>query len=141
MPDAPITPQAVRDYANLPSEVPEPLLTKHIKIAERDLVRATGVAGASDNQLDEWEEALIVRSLASVFPWLHTFALSGAAKVGKLEGSVEYRFLDADEADAAVTRLNARFSELVSKLTPTDTDNDAQEQVAAGGFWLASIKD
>lgn len=116
------------------------MLSKHIKIATRDLSRATGVAGAPDGLDEEWTEALTVRALASVFPWLNTFALDGAAKVGRLEGSVEYRFLDAEEVEEKVTGLMGRFEELVAILTPApDGEDEATGQASVESTWLTAI--
>lgn len=133
---ASITPADIRAFANLPSEVPEALLSKHIEIAQRDLIRVAGVADAPQGKDQEWAEALTVRALASVFPWLNTFALDGAAKVGRLEGSVEYRFLDAEEVEARVSELNDRFEELVAMLIPSDTEETQGDQISTG---LASL--
>lgn len=134
-----VTPAEIRAFANLPSEVPEALLTKHIEIAERALASAAGVAVAPEGLEQEWTEALTVRALASVFPWLNTFALDGAAKVGRLEGSVEYRFLDADEVEAKVKGLMSRFEELVAKVTPVDPADETQGQASADTAWLGAI--
>ena len=134
-----VTPAEIRAFANLPSEVPEALLAKHIEIAERALASAAGVADAPEGLEQEWTEALTVRALASVFPWLNTFALDGAAKVGRLEGSVEYRFLDADEVEAKVKGLMSRFEELVAKVTPADPADETQGQASADTAWLGAI--
>lgn len=115
------------------------MLEKHIEIAKRDLIRATGVTVAADTQLEEWQEALIVRALSSVFPWLNTFALEGAAKVGRIEGSVEYRFLDPEEVEAKIKNLNDRFEELVAIITPAEPAQPEDDQVTAGGIWMTSI--
>lgn len=136
---ATVTPAKVRAFANLPSEVPEALLAEHIEIAERALASAAGVTVAPEDLEKEWTEALTVRALASVFPWLNTFALDGAAKVGRLEGSVEYRFLDADEVDAKVKGLMSRFEELVAKVTPADPADETQGQASADTAWLGAI--
>ncbi|KMW60784.1 hypothetical protein AIOL_000949 [Candidatus Rhodobacter oscarellae] len=111
----------------------------HIEIAERALASAAGVAVAPDGLEQEWIEALTVRALASVFPWLNTFALDGAAKVGRLEGSVEYRFLDADEVEAKVKGLMCRFEELVAKVTPADPADETPDQASADTAWLGAI--
>ncbi|MEG9884172.1 MAG: hypothetical protein V6Z86_06065 [Hyphomicrobiales bacterium] len=111
-----VTIEAIRSYANLPKEVPAALLERHLGIAERDLSRATGLEAAPRGCGDLWDEALIVRVISSAFPWLNTFALNGAAKVGRLEGSIEARFLDAQEVEARVAALNARFETLVSRI-------------------------
>lgn len=121
MPDTgAITPADIRTFANLPSEVPETLLAEHIRIAARDLPRRTGRPTAPAGQEEHWSEALTVRALASAFPWLNTFALEGAAKVGRLEGSVEYRFLTPEEVEARVDALMDRFDALVALLSPDD---------------------
>lgn len=135
---ATVTPAKVRAFANLPNEVPEALLAEHIEIAERALANAAGVTVAPEGLEKEWTEALTVRALASVFPWLNTFALDGAAKVGRLEGSVEYRFLDAEEVDAKVKGLMSRFEELVAKVTP-EAENETPGQASADSTWLAAI--
>lgn len=134
---AAVTPETIREYAGLPSEVPSELLDKHIGIATRDLTRDTGVTAPPDGTEEDWTEALTVRALASVYPWLNSFALSGAAKVGKLEGSVEYRFLDVDETEARVKALNARFDELVGVIKPAADETEGQVSVGSG--WMAAI--
>lgn len=136
---ATVTPAEIRAYANLPSEVPEALLSKHIEIAERDLIKASGVEVAPEGHEQEWIEALTVRALASAFPWLNTFALDGAAKVGRLEGSVEYRFLDADDVEAKCENLNNRFDELVAKMPRADVDDETPDQVGLGITSLMAI--
>ena len=113
---APVTPEAIRAYANLPNEVPASLLERHLGVARRDLARVTGLNDAPKGAQRLWDEALIARALASAFPWLNTFALNGAAKVGRLEGSVEARFLDAQEVDSRVAKLDARFDVLVGRI-------------------------
>ncbi|MFS4437853.1 hypothetical protein ACMA5I_06545 [Paracoccaceae bacterium GXU_MW_L88] len=119
-----ITPQDVREFANLPSEVPDTLLTKHIRIAARDLASRSGVMVPPVEAEETWQEALTVRALASVYPWLNTFALDGAAKIGRLEGSVQYRFLDADDTDARVQVLMDRFHELAGEIASASNDDD-----------------
>ena len=134
-----ITPDEIRAYANLPQEVPETLFSRHIEIAQRDLARATGIDAAPDGHDEQWAEALTVRALASAFPWLNTFALDGAAKVGRLEGSVEYRFLDPEEVEEKVRNLNARFEELVSVLTPADPGETPPDEVSFGSITMMSV--
>jgi hypothetical protein len=133
---APIVPQDVRDYANLPSEVPEALLDKHIGIALREVARRTGLTQAPSGQDDNWSEAHTVYALASAFPWLNTFALDGAAKVGRLEGEVEARFLDADETQERIDRLLDRFDALVATLLSDDADETG---VSFGDYWMTAI--
>ena len=131
-----ITPADIRAYANLPKEVPDALLDKHSELALTELQRLTGLATAPDNLDSEWREAQTVQALASVYPWLNTFALDGAAKVGRLEGSVEARFLDADEVDARVRSLNRRFQQLVDLLK---ANMEQTEDAASGGIQMVAI--
>lgn len=132
-----IIPADVRAFANFPGEVPDALLAEHIGLAARDLSRRTGRPTAPAGQEEHWKEALTVRALASAFPWLNTFALSGAAKVGRLEGSVEYRFLTADEVDSRCEALMARFNELVALLLPDDPD--APGHLTVGNITMIAI--
>lgn len=132
-----ITPADIRTFANLPSEVPEALLAEHIGIAARDLSRRTGLQEPAAGQEEHWSEALTVRALASAFPWLNTFALSGAAKVGRLEGSVEYRFLTPEEVAERVSELTDRFDELIALLLPDDPDSP--DHLTVGGITMIAI--
>ena len=132
-----ITPADIRTFAGLPPEVPEALLAEHIGIAARDLTRRTGSPSAPAGQEQLWAEALTVRATASAFPWLNTFALSGAAKVGRLEGSVEYRFLTPEEVEARADALMDRFDELVALLVPDDPD--APGHVSVGNITMIAI--
>lgn len=116
-------PAALRAYANLPSEVPDALLARHVGIGLRELQRLTGLAAAPEGGADAWEEAVTVRALASVFPWLNTFALDGAAKVARLEGTLEARFLDASEVEARAEALMQRFAELLSEIAPDGVED------------------
>ena len=134
-----ITPGEIKVYANLPQEVPDALLARHIEIAERDLARATGLTAAPAGLVEQWAEALTLRALASAFPWLNTFALDGAAKVGRMEGSVEYRFLDAGEVEEKVKNLNARFEELVSLLTPDDPGETPPTEARLGALSMMAV--
>lgn len=134
-----ISPQDIRTFANLPSEVPEELLSRHIAIAERDLAARMGVSVAPAGHASTWAEALTVRALASAFPWLNTFALDGAAKVGRLEGSVEYRFLDAEDVDARIKGLMDRFDTLVAEMTGAADDQPGEDGAATGPISMMSV--
>lgn len=130
----------LRDYANLPSEVPDTLLSGHIEAAERDLRRRAGLQAAPAGYEPVWEEAVTVKALASSLPWLNTFALDGAAKVGRLEGTVEFRFLTPDDVEAREKRLLARFEQLLAVLpkSPAAEEPDATG-VVASNFSLDAI--
>lgn len=129
----------LRAYANLPSEVPEALLQAHVDSAQADLLRMVAIPALPVPAPLEWSEAITVRALASVFPWLNTFALDGAAKVGRLEGTVEFRFLTPEDVAARVAALNTRFGELLpilrSKLNPAP----APTAVSFGGISLDAV--
>lgn len=134
-----VTPDRLRSFANLPAEAPEALLSIHIDAARRDLERATGLTDAPAGLSETWDEAVILKALCGAYPWLHTFALSGAAKVGRLEGSVEFRFLDVEDVDARVAALDARYALLVADLRPVDGDGADGDTAEAGGFWMGAI--
>lgn len=132
-----ITPAELRAWAGLPPEVPDLLLATHIATAARDLSRRTGSPGPAAGQEDDWAEALTVRALASAFPWLNTFAMSGASRVGRLEGSVEYRFLTPDEVAARMDDLMSQFAELVARLLPDQPETP--DAVSTGGITMIAI--
>lgn len=134
-----ITPAEIRAYANLPQEVPEALLDRHIAIAARDLARDTGLNSAPSDPDEQWAEALTVRALASVFPWLNTFALDGAAKVGRLEGSVEYRFLDPEEVEERIDHLMSRYRDLIARLNSPDEADAPSDRLDPGSVFMAAI--
>ena len=106
----------LKAWANLPAETPDALINRHLDAAKAALARRTGRGRAPAGLAAEWQEAHTVAALASLYPWLHTFALDGAARVGRLEGSVEARFLDAAEVDARVLSLQKRLAVLVRVL-------------------------
>lgn len=114
----------VRAYAGLPCEVPDALLTLHLAIAGRDLRIATGISDPVATLVGlpcaiHWTEAHIVRTLSSAIPYLHTFSLSGAAKAARLIGmnaDMEFRFHTTDEVKSIQDRLDARYTELLTRI-------------------------
>jgi hypothetical protein len=135
-----VEPARLRDYANLPSEVPDTLLSGHLEAAERDLHRRAGLQAAPDGYEPVWDEAVTVKALASCLPWLNTFALDGAAKVGRLEGTVEFRFLTPDDVEAREKRLLARFEQLLAVLPKSSAAEDAEPTgVTATAYSLDAI--
>ncbi|MDW8399392.1 MAG: hypothetical protein RMK90_12615 [Acetobacteraceae bacterium] len=107
-----MTPERVRELTGWPQEVPQALLAAHCAAAKRAVDALTPARGGSD-----YEEAIAWEAARTAAPMLHTFALSGSARVGRLEGGVEWRFLTPAEAqayarrcaelrDAALARLN-----------------------------------
>jgi hypothetical protein len=130
-------PADVRAYAHLPAEVPDGLLSEHLAVAVRDLARDAGRTAPATDAEAAWREATIVRALASAFPWLNTFALSGAAKVGRMEGAVEFRFLGPEDVAARVEELTARYDELVAELSEPSAAGAGGAQLDA--FWLGAV--
>ena len=130
------SPAAVRAYANLPAEVPEAYLQKHCDTAKADVVRATGHESAPDGVTDLFEEAVTVRALASALPWMHTFAMDGAAKVGRLEGTVEARFLNSEDVDRLIARLGKRYTDLLGLIPKDEALEGAPD---AGGIFMTAI--
>ena len=124
----------LRAFANLPVEVPQALLSEHVALAERELRGRVNQTSSPPGLEPVWEEAILVRALSSALPWLNTFALDGAAKVGRLEGTVEFRFLTPDDVTAREKRLLQRFEQLVATLTAA-----AGQGVGAATFILDAI--
>lgn len=136
---AAITPEDLRVYAGLPSEVPDSLLSRHIVVAAAQLSRDLGRSSPpAENQEEAHAEALTVCALASAFPWLNTFALQGASKVGRLDGAIEYRFLSPEEVQDRIDALMDRYAALKGELLATD-DVDPPGQVSTGGFGMVAI--
>lgn len=134
-----ITPDHIRAYANLPTEVPTALLQRHIDRALRDLPGMVGQGAAPAGMDAEWADALTIRALITVLPWLHTFALSGVSKVGRLEGAVEFRFLNPDEVAAMVKILEAEFSRLVGVIAPAGDDGPGVDAAQAGNITMMAV--
>ena len=134
--------QDLMDFANLPREVPEAVLARHAALGMRRLGRETGLEAAPEGLEDLWQEAAICAALASVYPWLNTFALDGAAKVGRLESAVDARFLDAEDTDARVENLERRFADLVAHIiaaVPGDEEEEESEGATLGSFSLQAV--
>ena len=121
---------ALRAYARWTAEVPEDFLAVHLAAALRDLQRDTGLTAAPEGQAEAWAEARLARAYALALPFLHTFTVDGAARVGRLMGNAEFEFLTAAEALALAGRQDERYRRLVDGLTPDATDAPS---VAHGG--------
>lgn len=98
----------IRRYANLPSEAPEALLQEHLGNAKRNARRTFGREDAPLGLEDDWRELIIVSTLISAIPWLHMVTMEGVSKAGRLEGEVDFRFMEPEEIDELLKRLNAR---------------------------------
>ncbi len=97
-----MTPERVRKLTGWPPEVPDALLEAHLAAAGRAVAALTPASAGSD-----YEDAIAWEAAATAAPMLHTFALSGAGKVGRLEGTIEWRFLSPEEAAAFAERCRA----------------------------------
>ncbi|CAE7405628.1 xkdF [Symbiodinium microadriaticum] len=96
--------------------VPAALLEEHLDVAIRAVKADTGFDTAPSGFEGDWDEAVKIYAICSVFPWLNTFALDGAARVGRLEGAIEARFLDADDTEGRIALLKDRFTDLVRRI-------------------------
>lgn len=121
-----MTPERVRDLTGWPPDVPDALLTAHLATATRAVQALTPARAGLD-----YEDAIAWEAAASSAPMLHTFALSGAGKVGRLEGTVEWRFLSPQEAQAFADRCRAMRDACLARL------NGAS--LAAAGLTLYAI--
>lgn len=121
-----MTPERVRDLTGWPEDVPEALLLAHLAAARRFIDALTTTRAGED-----YEEAIAWEAARTAVPLLNTFALSGAAKVGRLEGGVEWRFLAPHEVEALGRRFAALRDACLARLAPV--------QAAAGGFFAAAV--
>lgn len=123
---------ALRNLLGWPEEVSQTTLEAHLASAERDLQRRTGQAAPTEAQALDWEQAVCWLAAASALPVLNTFALSGAAKVGRLEGSVEWKFLTPDEVLDLIRLYEQRAMELIASWGDAETGGGA-------GLWMEAI--
>lgn len=121
-----MTPERVRDLTGWPEDVPEALLEAHLAAARRFVDALTTARAGAD-----YEEAICWEAARTATPVLHTFALSGAAKVGRLEGGVEWRFLAPHEVEALSRGFAALRDQCLARLS-----GDA---AGAGGFFAAAV--
>lgn len=121
-----MTPERVRELTGWPTEVPDALLAAHLAQAARAVNALTPARSGAD-----YEDAIAWEAAASSAPMLHTFALSGAGKVGRLEGTVEWRFLSPEEAAAFSDRCRAMRDAALARLNG--------ESLAAAGLTLYAI--
>lgn len=108
-----MTPERVRELTGWPVDVPEDLIQAHLDQASREL--AARLPGASAAGAD-YQDALAWLAAASTAPLLHTFAMAGAAKVGRLEGTLEWRFLAPNEAAAYAAHCRAMAEACIERL-------------------------
>ncbi|WP_114649108.1 hypothetical protein [Pseudothauera hydrothermalis] len=122
-----MTPERVRELTGWPEDVPEALLLAHLDAARRRIdALTTARAGADYDDAIAWEAA---RTAA---PVLHTFALAGAAKVGRLEGGVEWRFLSPSELEGYARRLAEMRDACLARLP-------AASSALSGPMFMAAI--
>lgn len=106
-----MTPERVRELTGWPTDVPEPLLEAHCAAARRAVEAMTAARAGAD-----YEDAIAWEAARTAAPVLNTFALAGAAKVGRLEGGVEWRFLSPAEAQALAQRFAALRDAALARL-------------------------
>lgn len=121
-----MTPERVRELTGWPAEAPDALIDAHLAQAVRAVNALTPARSGAD-----YEDAIAWEAAATAAPMLHTFALSGAAKVGRLEGAVEWRFLSPAEADAFSARCRAMRDAALARLNGNS--------LAAAGMMLFAV--
>jgi hypothetical protein len=119
-----MTPERVRELTGWPPDVPEAILLAHLSAATRTVQALTTARAGAD-----YEDAIAWEAAATAAPMLHTFALAGAAKVGRLEGGLDWRFLSPEEAQAFSGRCRAMRDACLARLSGT----------ASAGMALAAI--
>lgn len=130
----------LRDLTGWPEEVPDSLLYAHGDEAADEMLRLTGVSEAPTGSEDRWARSLAWLTAASALPSLHTFSLSGAAKVGRLEGGVEFRFLSAAEVAALAAEWHGRGVTLLAGMVAAVPEEEGESAgVSLGDGWMAAI--
>jgi len=124
---ASMTPERVRELTGWPAEVPEVLLEAHLDLARREIAARVPAALLGH---PEAMDAVAWLAAASSAPVLHTFALAGAAKVGRLEGQVEWRFLTPAEAEGFAAHCRRQADGCLARLTLSE---------AARGVFVAAL--
>lgn len=121
-----MTPERVRELAGWPEDVPEALLEAHLAAASRAVDALTTARAGPD-----YEDAIAWEAARTALPALHTFALSGAAKVGRLEGGVEWRFLAPTEVQALAQHFASLRDACLARLASITDDS--------GGLFTAAV--
>lgn len=130
----------LRSLTGWPDAVPDDVLFAHGDDAEDELRQLSGLTEAPTGMEDLWARALAWLAAASALPSLNTFALSGAAQVGRLESAVEFRFLRPEEAAGVADGWRARGLALVARLNVTDRDAPVVTDGATlGDGWMAVL--
>lgn len=132
------TPADVKQYANLADEVPDNVLQEHINHAMRKVYADTGTQSTADNA-DDYSLAVTLATLITVYPWLNSFYLDGAARAGRLEGTLDSRFMSPDEVDAHIERLQQQYELVSTALANADADSDVTSSVSTPGLFMAAI--
>jgi hypothetical protein len=123
-----MTPERMRELMGWPPEVPDALLETHLDLAGRTMAaRVPAEARAGP----DWGDALAWEAARTALPVLHTFALSGAAKIGRLDGTVEWRFLTPSETEALQKLCAAQVEACIARILGAPAESEK------GGFWAA----
>ena len=129
---------ALRTFASLPDQVPEPLLTTHIGLGNRRVRDAAGITDDNTNQWQDYDDAVLLAAYISVLPFINTFALDGASQVARLvQSDVDVRFLSADDVTTLIDLLEARFRAVIRRLRSTQVGND--DGMSAGTFCMEAV--
>ena len=80
-----------------------------------------------------------VCALASVYTWLNTFALDGAANVERLKSEVDFRFLAPEDVDATMERLSGQFDDRVAQIKAILNQDGTTEGAASGAVTMDAV--
>lgn len=120
-------PERVRELTGWPTEVPDALIEAHLDAARRAIDAQTAARSGAD-----YQDAICWEAARTAAPLLNTFALAGAAKVGRLEGGVEWRFLAPHEVEALARRFAALRDACLARLA-------APAGAVSGQLYMAAI--
>jgi hypothetical protein len=132
-------PGELKTLFNLPAEVPDTLLSRHLESAERDLRRDSGATPelVPEEVVFVWEEALAYLAYSYAVPFLNTFTLQGAARAERLAVHLDARFLDNEEQSALIGLLRERYQQLLAVIQESVATDEPETGGIPGMQWVA----
>lgn len=135
-----VTAAALRAYVRWADAVPSDFLDRHLSGATRDVGHALGGDVPADFEADA-AEAITALAAASALPFVHTFALDGAAAAVRSVQLTSNRphFLGADDQSKTVARLRARADELLARILAAREQTRQGDTFVSSGLFMGAI--
>jgi len=100
--------EIMRDIANLPEEIPEAMLYRHIEIQEKEAKAYLGTEEIGEEIEEEYKEAVALLALSSVYPELHTLYIDNSVDVANAMADTSFVFNEP----SAVLQYARRYERL-----------------------------